>query len=221
MAKVKKANGKGGAANKSAIRKRSTRKLGPTAEQLEAAIRSLTSLVDDVNDLKQARASSAQVNVPLSNEDDQTTEASQDVEPTPILDEMLRRIPEFTLLDDPDVEPVLILEQDISSESVEEIMDAVKCLQLEDRVSELANIPRGELQEPPQYDGSASKVPADAECSWSALTEPILANRSKTYMTVSQSALRKAMLYECRIVISKIEKVEKSVQKWLASKRNV
>ncbi|KAI9310255.1 hypothetical protein BX666DRAFT_1882550 [Dichotomocladium elegans] len=141
---------------------------------------------------------------------------------------MLRRIPEFTLLDDPDVEPVLILEQDILSGPVEEIIDAIKCLRLEDCVltnckapAELADLPRGELQELPQYDDSASKVPADAECSCSALTEPIVANGTKTYMTVSQSALRKAMLYECRIVISKIEKVEKSVQKLLASKRNV
>ncbi|KAI9310422.1 hypothetical protein BX666DRAFT_2032978 [Dichotomocladium elegans] len=90
----------------------------------------------------------------------------QNAESTPLLEETFTPSPEVSLL-----------EQEFSSSSVKEITD------------KLAEAAKDELQEPQQYENSQRKEPTDAECGWSAGTEPVLAYRP--YMTISQSALKK------------------------------
>ncbi|KAI9314652.1 hypothetical protein BX666DRAFT_487041 [Dichotomocladium elegans] len=185
MAKVNITKGKERPAKKSPARKRLIRKTAPTAEELKAAMMSMTSIADIVDAIQQARSSSAKELL-----------TSQNAESTPLLEETFTPSPE-----------VSILEQEFSSSSVKEITDKVKLLRLTDCVSlpQLAEAAKDELQEPQQYENSQRKEPTDAECGWSAGTEPALAYRP--YMTISQSALKKTMLCEWRMVPPKIEAI--------------
>ncbi|KAI9315018.1 hypothetical protein BX666DRAFT_444087 [Dichotomocladium elegans] len=132
MAKVNITKGKERPAKKSPARKRLIRKTAPTAEELKAAMMSMTSIADIVDAIQQARSSSAKGNVPSSNDDGQTTKGKRSTEPltgqnaesTPLLEETFTPSPEVSLL-----------EQEFSSSSVKEITDKVKLLRLTDCVS--------------------------------------------------------------------------------------